>query len=284
MTETLLDIFIDALLDTAKMLPFLLGVYILIEYIEHRSSEKLGKALCKMGPFGPVGGAVLGAVPQCGFSVVASNLFAGRLISMGTLVAVFISTSDEAIPMMISNPHSINNLWKLILIKVALAILIGIIVDIVIKILHMDKEEPHFHEICAHCDCEHHSIFRAALSHTTEIIIFIFIVNILFGTFMEFTGKETVEKILMSNSFFQPLIAGIVGFIPNCAASVVLTQLYIEGVLSFGSVIAGLTTGAGMGILILFKMNRHHLKQNIAIMGILYVTGIIAGLIINAIS
>lgn len=282
MADTLLDIFLDALLDTLKVLPFLLGVYILIEYIEHRSSEKLGHALRKMGPFGSLGGAILGAIPQCGFSVVASNLFAGRLISMGTLVAVFISTSDEAIPMLISNPNRIGDLWKLIIIKTVIAIITGIIVDAVIKLTGKQKQEEPFKEICSHCDCEHHSIFRAALSHTIEIIIFIFIVNLLLNGFMEFAGKETVSKILMTDSALQPLIAGIAGFIPNCAASVVLTQLYIEGILSFGSIIAGLTTGAGLGLVVLFKMNKH-IKQNLVIMGILYGTGVIAGLVINTI-
>lgn len=282
MFDMIVDIFLDALLDTLKVLPFLFGVYILIEYIEHRSSDKLGNSLRKMGPFGSVGGAILGTIPQCGFSVVASNLFAGRIITMGTLLAVFISTSDEAIPMMISNPQNIGDLWKFILIKMAIAIAVGIIVDIILKLLHLDKQEGTIHDLCSHCDCEHHSIFRAALSHTIEIIIFIFIVNLLLNGFMEFAGKETVSNILMTNSVFQPLIAALVGFIPNCAASVVLTQLYIQGVLSFGSIIAGLTTSAGIGILVLFKINKHQ-KQNFAIIGILYVAGVVSGLLINAI-
>lgn len=277
-----LDILLDALLDTLKVIPFLLGVYILIEYIEHKSSDKLGNALKKMGPFGSIGGAILGVIPQCGFSVVASNLFAGRLITMGTLLAVFISTSDEAIPMLVSNPGSIGDLWKFILIKMAVAIAVGIVVDLILRLLHLDKQQGSIHDLCSHCDCEHHSIFRAALSHTVEIIIFIFIVNLLLNGFMEFAGKETVSKILMTDSVFQPLIAAAVGFIPNCAASVVLTQLYISGVLSFGSIIAGLTTSAGIGILVLFKINKHQ-KQNLSIMAILYIVGVASGLIINAI-
>ncbi|MBQ9375671.1 MAG: arsenic efflux protein [Ruminococcus sp.] len=277
-----LDILLDAFLDTLKVIPFLLGVYILIEYIEHKSSDKLGNALKKMGPFGSIGGAILGVIPQCGFSVVASNLFAGRLITMGTLLAVFISTSDEAIPMLVSNPGSIGDLWKFILIKMAVAIAVGIVVDLILRLLHLDKQQGSIRDLCSHCDCEHHSIFRAALSHTVEIIIFIFIVNLLLNGFMEFAGKETVSKILMTDSVFQPLIAAVVGFIPNCAASVVLTQLYISGVLSFGSIIAGLTTSAGIGILVLFKINKHQ-KQNLSIMAILYIVGVASGLIINAI-
>ena len=282
MAQTLLDIFLDALIDSLKTLPFLFGVYLLIEYMEHNSGDKLGKALRKMGPFGSVGGAILGAVPQCGFSVAAANLFSGRLISMGTLIAVFIATSDEAIPMLISNPSSIGSLWQLILIKIGIAILVGISVDIIAKAFGLVHEEEPFKELCSECDCEHHGVFHSAIHHTIEIFIFIFIVNLLLNGFMEFAGVETAEKLLMTNSIFQPLIAGIIGFIPNCAASVVLTQLYINGVLSFGSVIAGLTTGAGVGLVVLFKTNKH-IKQNLAIMGVLYLTGVVSGMLINLI-
>lgn len=280
MPHTLLHILEHSLIDSLKTLPFLFGVYLLIEYIEHRSADKLGGALRKMGPFGAIGGAVLGSVPQCGFSVVASNLFSGRLISMGTLIAVFIATSDEAIPMILANPSSVGSLWKLILSKVIIAITVGLLVDLIAKALKLTREEEPFHELCAHCDCEHHGILHSAIHHTVEIIIFIFIINLLLNGFMEFAGEETASKLLMTESVFQPLIAALIGFIPNCAASVVLTQLYIEGVLSFGSIIAGLTTGAGVGLVVLFRTNRH-IKQNLLITGILYVTGSVSGLLIN---
>lgn len=268
------------MLDTLKTLPFLLGVYILIEYIEHRSSDKLVKGLRKLGPFGAIGGGLLGAVPQCGFSVAAANLFSGRLISVGTLVAVFLSTSDEAIPMLLSNPSSVGSLWKFIVIKTLIAIAAGIAVDAVLKFFKLEKQEEPFKEICAHCDCEHHSILRAALSHTVNIIIFILIVNIILGFAIEFAGEENIRRIMMTDSVFQPLITALFGFIPNCAASVVITQLYIDGIVSFGSAIAGLCTGAGVGLLVLFKTNKH-MKQNFAVMGILYITAIVSGIIIN---
>ena len=280
MEHTLLHILEHSLIDSLKTLPFLFGVYLLIEYIEHRSADKLGVVLRKMGPFGAFGGAVLGSIPQCGFSVVASNLFSGRLISMGTLIAVFIATSDEAIPMLIANPESAGSLWKLILCKVVIAITVGLLVDLIAKAFGFTKDEEPFHELCAHCDCEHHGILHSAIHHTVEIIIFIFIINLLLNGFMEFAGEETASKLLMTDSMFQPLIAALIGFIPNCAASVVLTQLYIEGVLSFGSIIAGLTTGAGVGLVVLFKTNRH-IRQNLFIMGILYVAGSVSGLLIN---
>lgn len=282
MAETLLDIFLDALIDSLKTLPFLFGVYLLIEYLEHRSAHKLGSALRKMGPFGAIGGAVLGAIPQCGFSVVASNLYSGRLISMGTLIAVFISTSDEAVPMLIANPKSISVLWKLILIKTLIAIAAGILVDLIAKMFFESKKEEPFKEICSHCDCEHHSILHSAIHHTVEIFIFIFLVNLLLNGFMEFVGENTVSKLMMTHSAFQPLLAAIFGFIPNCAASVVLTQLYINGVISFGSIIAGLSTGAGVGLLVLFKTNKH-IKQNLTIMGILYFVGALSGILVDII-
>lgn len=279
MFETLKDVFLDAFIDSLKVLPFLFGVYLLIEYIEHRSSDKLGKALRKMGPFGAVGGSILGAIPQCGFSVVASNLYSGRLITMGTLIAVYLSTSDEAIPMMIANPKFAGKLWQLIIIKVVVAIIAGFLVDLVIRLMGRKQEEEPFKEICEDCDCEHHSILHSALHHTISIILFIFVVNLVLGGIMEFAGEDTVKTLLMTDSAVQPFIAGIIGFIPNCAASVVLTQLYIEGVVSFGSLIAGLCTGAGVGLLVLFKANKHHIKENFVIVGVLYVFGVAAGFI-----
>lgn len=280
MWDKLFDVLLDALKDTLLTLPFLFGVYLLIEYIEHKSSDKLGKTLRKMGPFGPVGGAAIGAIPQCGFSAAASNLYTGRLITMGTLIAVYISTSDEAIPLMIQEPDFAPMIWKLILIKIGIAMAAGIIVDIFIKLFVKKKEEEPFKELCADCDCEHHGILHSALHHTVHITIFIFVINIVLGLVMEFAGEQTVEKLMMTNSWVQPLISGVIGFIPNCGASVVLTKLYTGGVVSFGALISGLSTGAGVGLLVLFKTNKNH-KQNFAIMGILYAVAVASGLIIQ---
>lgn len=282
MIDKIIDVIIDALIDTAKILPFLFSVYLLIEYIEHRSADKLGAALQKMGTLGSVGGSILGAVPQCGFSVVASNLYTGRLITMGTLIAVYLSTSDEAIPLMLSNPSIADKLWLLIIIKVAVGITAGLLTDLVLRLMGRHQMEEPFRDLCEDCDCEHHGIFHSALHHTVHIIVFILIVNLILGFVMEFAGVETVKRLLMTNSVFQPLIAGLVGFIPNCAASVVLTQLYIGDVLSFGSLIAGLCTGAGLGLLVLFKTNRH-IKENLAVMAVMYIAAISAGFITDLI-
>ncbi len=281
----MLDILLDALLDTLKTLPFLFGVYLLIEYMEHNSSNKLADRLQKMGPLGAIGGALLGIVPQCGFSVAAANLFSGRLISVGTLVAVFISTSDEAIPMLIANPEKIGDLWSFILIKTLIAIVAGILVDLALKMMKKTQTQPPFKEICEHanCDCEHHGIVRSAIKHTINIAIFILIVNLVLGFAIEFAGEENLSRIMMTNSTFQPFVTALFGFIPNCAASVVITQLYIGGIVSFGSAIAGLSTGAGLGLVVLFKTNKNY-KQNFAIVGILYFVAVLSGVIINIIA
>ena len=277
----MLDVLLDAFIDSIKMLPFLFGAYLLIEFLEHKASGKLANSLQKLGPFGPIGGAAIGCIPQCGFSVAASNLYAGRLITIGTLMAVYISTSDEAIPIMIAHPDQIGMIWKLLLIKVILATAAGILIDIVIKIVNKKNtkvEEP-FVELCSHCGCDH-SITLSALKHTLNIFIFILIVNLFLNGAIQVVGEHTFTNFLQSIKIFQPAIAGLVGLIPNCAASVILTQLYVEGGLTFGSLIAGLSTGAGLGVVVLFRANKN-LKQNLLILVGLYIIGTAAGMIID---
>ena len=286
--NTLIDIFLDALKDTLLMIPFLFGVYILIEYMEHASSNKIEKAFKKMGPFGPLGGAVAGSIPQCGISAAAANLYSGKVISLGTIIAVFVATSDEAIPMMIANPGKISVLWKLIVIKIAVAVAAGIIVDIIYKLCAKNKsvnEENHFHELCDNCGCEEHGILYSALKHTVNIALFVFLITLVLNAAISFVGEDIIAGLMMSDNFFQPFISALVGFIPNCASSVIITQLYLEdGILSFGSAIAGLCTTTGLGLIVLFKTNKKHIKQNLLICGILYVVAVITGIVINAIS
>lgn len=286
--NTLIDIFLDALKDTLLMIPFLFGVYILIEYMEHASSNKIEKAFKKMGPFGPLGGAIAGSIPQCGISAAAANLYSGKVISLGTIITVFVATSDEAIPMMIANPGKISVLWKLIVIKIAVAVSAGIIVDIIYKLCAKNKsvnEEDHFHELCENCGCDEHGILYSALKHTVNIALFVFLITLVLNAAISFVGEDIIAGLMMSNNFFQPFISALVGFIPNCASSVIITQLYLEdGILSFGSAIAGLCTTTGLGLIVLFKTNKKHIKQNLLICGILYVVAVITGIVINAIS
>ena len=286
--NTLIDIFLDALKDTLLMIPFLFGVYMLIEYMEHASSNKIEKVFKKMGPFGPLGGAVAGSIPQCGISAAAANLYSGKVISLGMIIAVFVATSDEAIPMMIANPGKISVLWKLIVIKIAVAVAAGIIVDIIYKLCVKNKsvnEEDHFHELCENCGCEEHGILYSALKHTVNIALFVFLITLVLNAAISFVGEDIIAGLMMSDNFFQPFISALVGFIPNCASSVIITQLYLEdGILSFGSTIAGLCTTTGLGLIVLFKTNKKHIKQNLLICGILYVVAVITGIVINAIS
>lgn len=286
MGEIILHVCKHSLLDLVKILPFLFAVFLFIEFVEHKSADKLGKALTRLGPFGAVGGAVLGCVPQCGFSVMASNLFSGRLISLGTLIAVFISTSDEAVPIMLSyhDSENISAILKLILCKVIIAIAAGILVDLAVKLFRKKPhEEKPFDDLCRHCGCEHHSIWYSALMHTISTGLFILAVNVILNGFIEIVGEESLKNVLMTESVFQPFLAALFGFIPNCAASVILTELYIEGMLSFGSVVAGLCTGAGVGLLVLFKTNKRF-KENIAVLAILYAVAVLSGFIINVIN
>ena len=281
--ELVLHTALHTLLDTAKMLPFLFGVYLLIEYLEHKASEKMEKAVAKLGTFGPVGGAVLGCIPQCGFSVAVSNLYAGRLVSIGTLLAVFIATSDEAIPILLANPQQAGDILKLILAKIIIALLFGFVADLLVKLLKKwgkFKDEPN--DLCENCGCEEKGILHSAIIHTLQIFAFLFAVSFVFGLVIELLGEETINGILMSGSVFQPFLSALIGLVPNCAPSVILTELYISGSLSFGSVIAGLSTGAGLGLVVLYKTNKN-LKQNIIITASLYLAGALSGMIIDLI-
>ena len=280
MFDILLDVLAEALIDSLKMLPFLFGVYLLIEFLEHKSSGKMVRTLQKLGPFGAVGGALLGCVPQCGFSVAAANLYSGRMISAGTLIAVFISTSDEAVPIILGNPQNAKTAIKLLAVKVAIAIVVGIICDLVLKALNKPVLEKPCEQLCEHCGCENHGILYSAAKHTVSIFLFILAISVVLGGLIEIIGQENLSKLLLTDSVFQPFLAALIGFIPNCAASVILTQLFIEGGLTFGSLVAGLSTGAGLGLVVLFKTNKHF-KQNISIAAVLYIAGALSGMLIN---
>lgn len=280
-----LDVLLEALIDSAKMLPFLFLAFLLMEFLEHKAGYKLVNFLRRTGggrAGGAAVGALIGCVPQCGFSVAASNLYAGRVISAGTLIAVFLSTSDEAVPVLLAHPDKAGMVWKLLLVKVLIAAVAGIAVDLVMKVLKIRTDDENISEICSEsgCGCGSHGIWYSALKHTIGIIIFIFIVNLVLGAVMSFVGEEAVEHFLGCMGVFQPLLAGLVGMIPNCAASVLVTELYAEGALSFGSAIAGLCTGAGVGLAVLFKANKS-LKENLIIVGIVYAVGSICGIVLN---
>lgn len=285
MFDILLDVVLDSFIDNLKILPFLFLTFLLMEYLEDKMMDKTRNVLKKTGKVGPLWGSLLGMVPQCGFSAAASNLYAGRVITMGTLISIYLSTSDEMLPILISKQAGAIFIVKILAIKVVIGILAGFIIDLFFsRLFHFEKKDVDIHHFCEHehCDCGDEGIFKPALKHTIRIFIFIFLVSVIIGGVAKLVGLETISGSMLNNTFIGPLIAGLIGLIPNCAASVVITQLYLEGVLSFGTMIAGLLAGAGVGILVLCRVNDSK-KENIFIISFLYVIGALCGMLLNLI-
>ncbi len=272
-----------AVTDTLKLIPFLFVTYLVMEFIEHKTGSKTRIAMEKAGKFGPVIGSVVGIVPQCGFSAAASNLYAGRLITMGTLMAIFLSTSDEMLPILISAKMPVEGILKILALKVGIGIVAGLIIDMIVrrKKSHEVDEHDHIHDICEreHCNCEN-GIFISALMHTLKITIFIFLITFALNLIIEYIGEDNIGNLILNKPVVGELVAGIVGLIPNCAASVVITQMYIDGLMGFGAMMSGVLVGAGVGLLVLFRSNRNW-KENLMILGILYFIGVVSGVIIN---
>ena len=276
----MLDLLLDAVIDTAKLLPFLFITYLLLEFIEHKAAKKTAAAAARAGVFGPAVGGLLGAIPQCGFSASAANLYSGGIISAGTLIAIFLSTSDEMLPVMLSEKAALPRVLTILGIKVVCGILIGFIVDF---ILHLCKKTPRNSDIShlceeEHCHCEK-GIFRSALIHTVQIALFIFLFSLLVGGIIYFVGEDKIAALAGESGVFGPLVCGLIGLIPNCASSVVLTELFLDGVISTGSMLAGLLAGSGVGLLVLFRVNGKAIGENLLITAIIYVSGILVGIL-----
>lgn len=283
--ELFLDVLGESLVDTAKMLPFLFLAYLFIEYVENRHGERIEAILAGGGRWGSVPAALLGCVPQCGFSAIASNFYASRVISLGTLMAVFLATSDEAVPLLVSMPAYWDKLVLLMVIKVLYAIAVGLVLDFVLRGVLPRSLRGGYTGSADEIDChEEHSdeegkptpIWKAALRHTLEIFVFIFVFSLVFGLIVEGVGEDVFADALGRMGFFQPVVAALVGLIPNCAASVLLTQLYVEGALRFSSLVAGLCTGAGVGLAVLWRANPSW-KQNLFITGLTWAAGAAVG-------
>lgn len=284
MSLDIADIVLDTLLDSLKILPFLFLAFVIIELLEHRANGRIERFFAKAGKAGPAAGALLGCVPQCGFSVLCANLYSGGVVTLGTLIAVFLSTSDEAVLLLAAAPQQLPALLKLLLCKVCIAVAAGYLVDFFGRKKHRQGIGS-LHEICdhEHCGCEKHKgIWIPALLHTVKIFGFLLLFTLLLNFLVAWLGHERLEVLLLHDSFLQPLAAALLGFLPNCAASVLLTQLYLEGTLSFGAVVAGLCTGAGAGLLVLFRENRH-VKDNLKIMATLYAVAAVSGVVLQAV-
>ena len=277
----MLEIIEETLIDGIKLLPFLFITYIIMEYIEHKTSNKTKDIIKKSGKFGPFIGSLLGAVPQCGFSVVATNFYAARVITLGTLISVYLSTSDEMIPIFISEGASIITLLKILAIKILIGMIAGFVIDFILRLRKKDNEKERIIDLCEkeHCHCEH-GILKSALKHTINIFIFILIITFIINIAIHLVGEETIGNFVKSNVILGPVLGGIIGLIPNCASSVILTQLYLQNVIPISTMISGLLVGAGVGLIVLFKMNKG-IKQNLKITALLYTIGVLSGIFIQ---
>ena len=278
----LFDVLLDALLDTVRLLPFLFLTYLLMEYLEHKTGQKSARMMGRAGKLGPLLGAAAGAVPQCGFSAAAASLFSGGVITLGTLLSIFLSTSDEMLPILISEAVAIPVILKILAAKAAIGAATGFIVDAALD-CKPDQHGHHkdIHDLCEHehCHCED-GILKSALRHTIQIMLFILVISFFIGLAIEAAGEEALAGFLTGQPVFGVFLAGIIGLIPNCASSVVITELYLQGILGAGQMMAGLLVGAGVGILVLFRTNRS-LKENLKVTAALYAAGVAWGLLIE---
>lgn len=278
----MLDVILDTLIDSIKLLPFLFITYLLMEYIEHKMKHKSKETIQKSGKWGPFFGSLLGIFPQCGFSVSATNLYAGRVITLGTLIAVYLSTSDEMLPIFISEAVSPIIILKILAIKLVIGMIAGFIIDLVINVLTKNKIKENIEQVCEeeHCHCNENGILKSSIHHTLNIFVYIIIISFIINTIVHFIGEEAIANLLLNKTIIGPLVSALIGLIPNCAASVIITNMYLQKVISFGSMMAGLLTGAGIGLAVLFKTN-NEIKENIKIVVLLYSIGVIVGIVID---
>lgn len=278
----MINILIDTLIDSLKLLPFLLVTYLLMEYIEHKTNEKTKNMIQKSGKFGPVFGSLLGVVPQCGFSVVATNFYAARIITLGTLISIYLSTSDEMLPILISEGTSIPIILKIVFIKIVIALSAGFIIDFILrKTKTKPAENEKIGDMCEHehCHCEE-GITKSAVKHTIHIFLFIIAITLLLNVLMDWVGEDTLANFIQNQTILGPVIAGIIGLIPNCVSSVLLTKLYLSEVIPMATMLSGLLVNAGVGLLVLFRVN-HNVKENIKITVLLYTIGVLSGILLQ---
>ena len=286
MLHTFLDILSDAAVDTVKLIPFLFVTYWLMEYFEGKAASRSTRLLLRVGPFGPAAGAAVGVIPQCGFSAAAASLYAGGLISTGTLLSVFLSTSDEMLPIFLSEHVAAGTLGRVLLAKAVIGVLTGMAVDGVLR-LRRYGDDKHIHDLCdnEHCGCEDEAepaglraVTRSALVHTLNITAFVFAISLVLGALIDWAGVGTIESVLTDRPVVGVCLSALIGLIPNCAASVTITQLYLSRMLTAGQMMAGLLVGAGVGLLVLFRTSRHW-KENLKFTVLLYVRGVAWGLL-----
>ncbi|MBR0307347.1 MAG: arsenic efflux protein [Mogibacterium sp.] len=285
MTEIVIDSIKDTVKDTITLIPFLFITYVAMEWLERKTEEQSIGLLSRIGTFGHLLGAGIGLIPQCGFSAGAASLYSGGVITAGTLIAVFLSTSDEMLPIFISSSVAPSSIAKILAAKFLIAFVSGIAVDAASHVIrygfHVDN---HIHDLCErdNCGCEEEEggIIHSALIHTLKITAFIFIISLALSLAVGFAGKDALASLMIGSPVLGTAATAIIGLIPNCAASVLIAQMYLEGLLTSGQLMSGLLVGAGVGLLVLVRTNTHQ-KENAAVIGVLLGLGIFWGVLID---
>ena len=273
------EVLLEAMLDTLKLIPFLLLTYLLMEFIEHKASSATLGYIKKAGPLGPLPASLVGAIPQCGFSAAAANLYTGKVITLGTLVAIFLSTSDEMLPILIAGNITAGSIFIILAYKIIVAIAVGFALDAILRLLGRDKDDINIDEICDADDCHcERGILHSAIHHTLTTGLFILAVTLTINTIVFAIGEEALSSVMYGKPFISHLIASVFGLIPNCAASVTLATLASEGLITVGTMLSGLFSGSGVGILVLFRMNKN-LKQNLMVIVLLVLCGFAFGVL-----
>ena len=278
----------DALKDSLVMLPFLFALYVLIELLENNQSARRKTVRLLNGKYGALIAGSVGVVPQCGFSVMASDLYVRNYIKLGTLIAVFVATSDEALPLLITNADTFVTGWTVLAVKFVYACILGYVINFFDK---KQLEEPTEDEHEKHLGCCHHEMndekrtvwgfLKHPVTHTVKIMIYIIVINIIFGGLMYMYG-DSIANFMMQTEYLQPLVCSLVGLIPNCASSVVITQLYSQNIITMGALLAGLVTNSGIALTVLFRKARK-VGDALLIVGIMYVAGVVLGLLWTAV-
>ena len=278
----MLEVIEDTLIDGVKLIPFLFITYLFMEILEHKMNNNVREKIAKAGKSGPVWGGILGVLPQCGFSTAAASLYSGGIITVGTLIAVFMSTSDEMLPILISRAVGAETIFKILAVKVVIAVISGFVAEYVYTKIFLKKErEPDIHVVCEeeHCHCEDGTVV-SALKHTVKIAIYIILISFILNVITHFWGIENVKSLFSAVPELEHMLSALIGLIPNCASSVVITEFYLDGVIGAGAMMAGLLVNAGVGMLVLFRLNRH-VKQNFSIVGVMYLLGVFWGVLIQ---
>lgn len=283
MSETL-HILEHSFIDSIKLIPFLFITYILMEYLEHRSGDISEKVLKRSGQFGSLIGSFLGLLPQCGFSSAAAGLYSAKVISLGTLISVFLATSDEMIPIFLSHNLSITLIAKILFLKLVVAIMFGILIDLVVKAIYKMlsfNQESKIEEFCEREDCHcHTSIVKPALIHTLKVGGFILVITLMLNVLIHIVGEENIAELILNKPILSNILSAVIGVIPNCASSIIISQLFADQILSAGAMMSGLLINSGVALAVLFRTNRPR-RDNFIILLLLFIISVLVGIFID---